>query len=139
MDCAYIDDGYTQTGYIKAEPGAHPDCLFKYRPMLSTPQYVFICELRDALPETAMALSYKVVATQIVSWDIHDRLNKQIDVKPEEMPRIEKRLFRKIRDVIAGLAVSDVMPDEPAKETAEKIYERMIDNQVTADELMAKN
>ena len=39
MESAYIDDGYTIDGYIKAAPGMYPALRFRYRPTTPTERF----------------------------------------------------------------------------------------------------
>ena len=104
------NDGYTEKGYVQAEPHLHDECRFTFRPMLS----VELGELLGAV-DTMGAAAYErkvagAVADKIIAWNLEDESGKMVPILLENILRIKPRLLRRICNIVQGTQVTDVDP-----------------------------
>jgi hypothetical protein len=106
----YLDDGYTISRTIDAEPGVHGPVSFDYRPPLA----VHISKLLDANRagnEAYTSTAIDVAAVQIVKWDKCDRLGKPVPVNKTTLARLKPELLTKITDAMFWPEKKDGEPD----------------------------
>ena len=109
MSSAFIDDGYTESGYIAEIPRLHPSLSFEYRPMLATERNRAADEAEkpNADPTKVMV---EWLAKKLVTWSL--------DRKPDAaaLSRLRPKLLTRLYAVVAGNDASDALPDGPAPE-----------------------
>lgn len=110
----FIDDGYTEAGFIRAEPGLFDcDLRFAYRPMLP--------EERDSVAEgierrkahEAVQLVARTIAAHVSEWDLRDAKGEPVPVGERTIRRLRPRLFDRLYFVISGRQPSDPDPTKP--------------------------
>ena len=119
--CNFIDDGYSEDGFLAAEKGLHGDVTFSYRPLLP--------EQRDGIDEVTLkqgaAQGAKVIcsalAKNLVAWSIKDSKGQAVPIKPGAIGRLRPRLFDKLWAVVAGRMPSDVKPDASQAECGDYV------------------
>jgi len=98
------DDGYTEPGYIKPNPGIHGEFRFHFRPMRVTEQ----SEMRDASSKlTGPAyerMSAAAVAQQVTAWELPE------EITPENVLRLKPQLFLRLHLIVAGFEATDIDP-----------------------------
>jgi hypothetical protein len=108
---AFIEDGYTQSAYLKAESGIHPDVRFNFRPMT----FQEVQQLNSQLAQYEFdhdkraILAAEVIQRKVASWDIKDR---QGQTKPIEAGFIIRSMrpvvTQRIYNIVSGLEAGDV-------------------------------
>jgi hypothetical protein len=126
----FIDDGYTEEGYIKADEGVHGALEFTYRPMLPGQRDKAMQHLRRepadyaAFHEAARkALAgTKDTPARLVSWNLKDRDERPVPITEANVGRIRARLFDKLWFILIGELASDPKPGadgQPVKSDVE--------------------
>ena len=121
----FIEDGYTEDGYLAAEKGLHGDLSFKFRPLLP--------EQRDAIDEVTLKQGASkgvkaicgALADRVQSWDVKDSKGGDVPIKPESFGKLRPRLFDKLWAVVAGRYPSDVKPDATKEEAGDYVSQIM--------------
>jgi hypothetical protein len=113
----YIDDGYSELGYVKANPGIHEEFRFKFRPMLVA-DYSALREQNDKMSAAAYdRLVASAMVKQLVSWEMMDR-----PIAVTSVLRLRALLFTRVYLIITGMEASDTDPlwlDDKQTEEAE--------------------
>lgn len=107
MDMVFIDDGYTQDGYIAEVAGIHGPLEFTFRPML--------VETRDKLDRGFLqgsADSHKAareeIARRLVKWSL-DKEHSAANIG-----RLRPPVFDKLYAIVSGRIASDLKSDAQA-------------------------
>lgn len=122
---AYIPDGYTESGYIRAERGIHPALRFTFRPMLGADKTVIMDLVLDPKKkrdqDRIMAAALK---ERLVDWDLHDAAGKSVPISTDVIGRLKPRLFTKLFMVVSGSEAGDHDPDqdEDAREASDEDF-----------------
>lgn len=113
---SFIDDGYTEEGYIAGVAGIHGPLSFTYRPMLP--------ETRDRLlrsQQRDIAAGHKEARTELAKhvqdWDLKDRKGNAVPKTAANIGQLRPLIQDKLFSIVAGQIASDVNPD---KETADE-------------------
>ena len=117
----FIDDGYTEDGYLAAEKGFHGELSFRFRPMLP--------EQRDGIDQVTIkegsVKGCKAIATAIAnkvsSWSLKNAKGEDVPITPANAGRLRPRLFDKLWAVIAGRMPSDPKPDAGSEECGDYV------------------
>jgi hypothetical protein len=118
MDCGFIDDGYTKTGYIKAEPGLYPELRFKYRPLTREETTALYENWNQIQASDQLSRISKSLAKHLVSWDLKDPAGRIPNCKDAATyRRLSPPLFNRLTDITDQSKPSDPDPeaDQPAK------------------------
>ncbi len=106
----FIDDGYTEQGFVRGEPGLHPDVRFEWRPSVPEELDRYNADA-DRLKGTELRKhAARFLAAKLVSWDLR---NGKGDVVPISLPnvlRLKDGLFMHLLRVTLGIRASDVDP-----------------------------
>jgi hypothetical protein len=115
------DDGFTESGYLKAVPRLHEALRFKFRPCLVQESSRYFQEAANLGPEEADRKAAELIASKLVSWDLHYPSNKTgtVPVSPESVLRLKRRLFQRLLEIIVGLAAPDDDPNGDPQERAD--------------------
>jgi len=128
----FIDDGYNLPGYLKPEPGLHPELVFSYRPCLHEERAAYWdWESRheslqlDADRATAAGLKSfavdplaktrkraELVHTHLVSWEAG------VPLSAEWIRKLHPNLLDRLVRVILGVDPPDTSPPDPLSEAA---------------------
>lgn len=110
-ECAFIDDGYTVTGYIARRPGLHPAITFEFRAMTQPECARAKHHLNNArTPEEGEGHAAGVIAKRLVSWDIKKRDGKMVDITQENVIRVQPMAFYDMWCQVLGVRGPDAMP-----------------------------
>lgn len=106
----FIDDGYTQEGYIAGVVGLHGPLSFTYRP--------FLPETRDRLLKSQQrdnATGHKEardeLAKAVQKWDLKDRTGRDVPKAAVNIGKLRPLLQDKLFSIVAGQIPSDKDPD----------------------------
>lgn len=124
---SFIDDGYTQDGFIAGVAGIHGPLKFTYRPMLP--------ETRDRLlrsQQRDVAVGHKEareeLAKSVVTWDLKDRAGTAVPKTAANIGRLRPLLQDKLFSIVAGQMASEQDPHSEPKaedEQAHKVEEAL--------------
>lgn len=118
-DSAFIHDGYTKRGYIKANPGFHPAIRFVWRPALIQARSEWFAKLAQQTDAKAKdATVARFIASRLVSWDLTDEKGNAVVLdgktpgqRAEIVLRMEPNLFDRLFAIVASQQPSDIDPD----------------------------
>lgn len=115
----YIDDGYTEDGYIAAAPGFHGPLEFTYRPALA--------ETRDKLNRAGQADVAKghkeardELAQLIKKWSLVDRAGAEVKCTPANLARLRPMLQDKLYGIVTGQIASDKQDTDQPSDAEDK-------------------
>lgn len=103
-----IRDGFTQTGYIRENPGLHGELRFSYRPML--PEAVDDIEahrrVKKGSDDTKLVIA--AISERLVSLQQDD--GTDLEATAENVRRLRYSLLYRVYNIIAGIEATDVDP-----------------------------
>lgn len=100
----FINDGYTRTAEIPAEPGIHPALSITYRPGLLEQRFMFQRAASQEPAEQAKVAA-GIVARHVTDWSARSGDSKA-PIKPDTIRRMHPALLSKILDYVLGYAGS---------------------------------
>ena len=100
----FIDDGYTQAGFIAAREGMHDDLRFTYRPMLpeEVDKVQAVLEREDVLASHAAIRG--VLIDKLKDW------SDKLPITADSLRRLRPVLWNRIYLIVAGRQPSDPDP-----------------------------
>lgn len=116
---AYIEDGYTERGYIAEVEGLHPALAVTYRPALPSEVNAFYRSIEGVKPEEVEAKAAEWIATRLSSWDVKDGGNRPVTCGAYYAQRLRPKLFFKLLKCLRGEEAWDQNP-ATSKEAVER-------------------
>lgn len=114
------DDGYTESGFIKAIPGLHGDLRFEFRPFLVEERSRLLRKLENLAQEKQDAIVAKTFTERLKSWDLKDRKGEAVKVSLNAARRLKPQLFYRLWAILLGTDASDVDPEWEAEHILEE-------------------
>lgn len=110
-ECAFIEDGYTNRGYIARRPQLHPAIVFEFRPMVQAQCARAKYMLEHArTPEEGEAQAAIAIAKQLVTWDVRKRNGDHVEITTDNVLRIHPAAFYDMWCQVLGVRGPDAMP-----------------------------
>lgn len=106
----FIPDGYSEPGYIRANPGSHDELRFVYRPMLVADRAVLLTTAGKLAPDLQQRSYGKAIAARLVSWSVTDSKGAPVQPSEDVVLRLRPTLFNRLFDVVAGINPNDHDP-----------------------------
>lgn len=122
----YIEDGYTQKGYIAAVPGLFDALRFEFRPLVATDQSAHAKEEKKFSGPAWARFAADFMAKRIVSWDAKKQDESPVPLRGPEVAKIQPALFGRLYGILNGTDASDLDPDwsqAEKEETADYQFE----------------
>lgn len=111
--CAFIDDGYTEDGYIVEEPGLYPAVRFRFRPMLATEYGAMLVTLvTNQFPKIRKDMA-EAVSQRVKEWDVVDRHNQPVLISTANLLKIKDPLLAKLFRIVSCQEASDQCDEAP--------------------------
>ncbi len=115
-----MDDGYTKSGYIARPDGfdadLHEGLDFQFRPMLVQETEELVHAMNRLVvsgePVKATLLEALNLSKRIVSWSEVDKNGKPREITLDSVRSLPPTLYRRVRNIIAGVAGSDPRPNQ---------------------------
>ena len=113
---AFIDDGYTEQGYIASEPGQYPAIRFEFRRMTTSEAKQYQADLRR-LPDqndvfALNELGARYLVTHLLSWDIMDSKGVVMPIAAAFLAhKIKREVFARLLRIVSGQGPSDMDPE----------------------------
>ena len=104
-------DGYTQPGYIKAEPYLHGALRFNFRPVTPATRSNWLKGLSASDGEDYDRKTAAVMESRIQDWDFKDLQGKSLEVKKSNLLSLHPAVFAKLERILMGLQATDIDPD----------------------------
>lgn len=136
MRSDFLDDGYTEKGYIAAEPGLHGALRFEFRPMLLAQRTPLLDRWEKLEPTKRDAIMAEFVTPNLLSWSLTDARGATVPISAANVLRLRPALQGKLVNVIMGLAAGDMDPeatDADRSATAELELRALLANQSVAN------
>lgn len=105
------DDGYTESGFIKAIPGLHGELRFDFRPFLVEERSKLLRELENLAQEKQDAIVAKTFVERLKNWDLKDRDGNAVRVSLGAARRLKPQLFYRLWAILLGTEASDADPE----------------------------
>lgn len=109
---AFLEDGYTQDGYIAEVARLHPAVSFTYRPALYEEREAWRragAKAFDAKADTKLAAD--LIVGHITGWDVKKRDGAAVDLKADNVARLHPAILRKLLEIVLGYEPSDEAKD----------------------------
>ena len=111
----FIDDDYTEEGYIAIEAGYHEPLEFTFRPVLADKREAVSTLMNNADPDRVIRgyeMAAQVMATDsLKSWSLKNRHGNAVPITAVNLRKVRGMLFDKLWLTVAGFRPSDVRPD----------------------------
>lgn len=111
----FIDDGYTEEGYIAAEDsGIHGPLEVSYRPILTAARDGVTKFLTRTPPDydAYAEAAQKTVARNLSAWSLKDKSGNKVTISEANVRRLRPALFDKLWSLMGGMRASDKRPDQ---------------------------
>ena len=103
---AYIEDGYTEEGFIKEVPGIHEAVRFKFRPVLASKQRETLDRWHEIKSEVKSERINNLIKEQLVEWDL--TFNKKLlPIETKILERLKQPVVDRIFNIITSTDKSD--------------------------------
>jgi hypothetical protein len=113
---SFIEDGYSESGYIAASEGVYDELHFEFRPMLSQ-QRLKLQEIGEKEPADkfdrtcAEAIASKDPSlAKLVSWSLKTPGGKDVPITADNILRMSPKLWSTMFNIIGGYRASDPLP-----------------------------
>lgn len=110
---AFIDDGYTETGFIPEVERMHPAITFDYRPMTAQEWMQFLHEADALKLNEVQANQSKLTASHVTRWNLRDRAGNIVPINTSTMQKLKPQLSSKLFKIVSGQEASDANPSDP--------------------------
>ena len=108
---AYIEDGYTEVGFLKEVPGIHEAVRFKFRPVLATKVRTVLDSWHDLKPEIKSERINGLITEHVVEWDLTHN-GKTLPIKTEILERLKQPFVDRLFNIITYSDTSDEQTKE---------------------------
>ena len=106
MTSAFITENYIEQRYIEAVDRLHPECRFKFRPILVEDRATFLDDVANEKdPKRAERIAGKALADHLSSWSLGD------DVSPARIMKLKPSLLSRLVSIV--LYADDPGDDDP--------------------------
>lgn len=122
MRSDYINDGYTEEGFIAAVPGLHGELRFKYRPFLVEEEFVLSTAAEKMDPAKGHRAYVSAIAARLVEWSLADRNGKTVEIAAASVGKLCIPLWYRLKTIMRGLGPLDIDPsatDQQKEESAD--------------------
>ena len=129
------NDGYTEDGYIEAEPGMYGELRFSYRPFLVEEQAKLLASNKKLASDEYERYSASEMAKKIVSWTLLDKAKNIVPVSAANILRLKPKLKARLENIVCSFTPSDIDPLLPVEnkiDAAETKYESALTGISTA-------
>ncbi|WP_417386928.1 hypothetical protein [Gimesia sp.] len=103
---AYIDDGYTEDGYMKEVPGIHQALKFQYRPPLANEVREILHHWGDISSVERSQRINDAIVKHISKWD-YEYKKKILPIEVAVLEKSKQPFVDRIFNIITGSDVSD--------------------------------
>jgi hypothetical protein len=113
------DDGYTEEGYIKAEPFIHGELRFRFRPRL-VEEKSQILDQADAAGRNGESDKFdqrvaKMLSLAVAEWSLKDSKGGTVAISARTILQLKPRLNYKLYQIVMGMIPTDIDPNWPAE------------------------
>lgn len=123
---AYINDGYTERGYIAGVPGLHGPLRFAYRPALLEEVTAYNRGADKLKDHELNKYAARWAAGRLQSWDLTDHKGNPIPIAADALLRLRSpRLFYRLVRIFLGDEASDIDPAWSAEEAEQERRDRV--------------
>jgi hypothetical protein len=110
---AYLEDGYTETGFLAGLPRLHPAVNFEYRPMLVTELAQYSARTAHCSEEAVRREVARWLSIKILEWDVTDVRGQVVPIQSssadplENILRLRPAVFTRLWKIVSGDSPSD--------------------------------
>lgn len=115
------DDGYTEKGYIQAEPGLHGVLRFEYRPFLVDDRSRFMSSLENLSQDKQDLHVAQQLANRLQSWSLTGAKGEPVPVGLSAIRRLKPSIFYKLYSIVLGTLPSDIDPEWSSETLLENV------------------
>lgn len=110
---AFIDDAYTETGFIPEVDRLYPSITFDFRPMTVAEWMQYVHEADVLKLNEVQANQSKLIASHLVKWNLRDRSGNIVPINPQTMQKLKPQLSSKLFKIVSGQEPSESVPVDP--------------------------
>lgn len=110
----FIDDGYTQDGYIAALADCYPALAFRYRPALDSERIELGRRTRDVSVEEEFKATREFLLRKLISWEAVGPAGA-VALDDKHLRGLHHGLTDRLINIVCGWAASDPTPGQPAQ------------------------
>lgn len=105
---SYNYDGCIAKGYIRPVPGLHDGLRFDFRPVLVEEHDALTVLMSKTAPLDGSKLMAREICKRIKRWSLTDHTGAPVPVLPENVLRLQRKLFLRVCEIVMGAEASDV-------------------------------
>jgi len=110
---AYIDDGYTEQGYLQEVRGIHQACRFTYRPVMPGDMRETLHHWAEISATEKTERIYETLRKHLIKWDFeYDK--KILPIEVVTLERLKQPFVDRIFNIITCSDISDERKDKQA-------------------------
>jgi len=103
---AYIEDGYTEVGFMKEVSGVHQACRFSFRPVLATSVRSTLDRWSEIAPELKSSRINNLIKDHVTEWDLTHNGNI-LPITIETLERLKQPFVDRMFNIITYSDSSD--------------------------------
>ena len=122
----FINDGYTEEGYIAAVEGLYESMRFSYRPYLSEERARVMAPINAAKPENRAVMYMQTALAKLQSWDQCNSAGEPLALTLDNLKKVRIAKLDRLTDIVLGFAPTDIDPkwaEAKQVESAENDFE----------------
>lgn len=122
---AFIDDGFTEAGYICAVPGLRPACRFEYRPCISEERAAFSQKTKGLEGNEIESRSVLFLLERLVSWDQKGPDGVVRPITEANIRRLRPSTASRMFGIVIGTEASDADPEASFQATTQAAADKV--------------
>lgn len=103
---AYIEDGYSDSGFMKEVPGIYQACRFRFRPVLATEVRTVLDGWSSISPEVKSERIYRLIEKHVEEWDLNHK-GRLLPINSEVLERLKQPFVDRLFNIITYSDLSD--------------------------------
>jgi len=107
----YLEDGYTQEGYIAAVPGLFEALRFEFRPIVVAEQSAHYKEEKKFSGPAWARFAADFIARRLLSWSAARQDGAPVPLRGPDVAKIHPALFSRLYSILNGTDASDLDPE----------------------------
>lgn len=107
MLSAFIDDGYTEDGFVAAIDRLMPAIKFTFRPLTRDELAAFSAQHKNADERGYAKGVAAALAKHITEWDVAKPDGTSVPATPENISKLKPEAFRRLHEIVFGAGITD--------------------------------
>jgi len=115
----FIEDGYTEDGYLEAIEGLRNAVRFKYRPAGHLRREAVMDSLKNKPAKDYCRIIHQLLLDTVLEWDIADGNGGTLPLNMAWITKLRPVIIEGMYGIVLGLRASDPDPQNPGNDAEE--------------------